>query len=477
VTVTFRGQSGSATAEGGKWSVELPAGEAGGPFELTIAGKNTIALKDVLVGEVWVCSGQSNMQWSVNQGGGDLKKVVAESTNPKIRLFYVPRVTSDTPQDSVNAKWTLCEPTTVPGFSAVAYYFGRKVQAELGIPVGLIHTSWGGTRAEAWTSAKVLEKDAGYKQELVNFENAVKNFPKTLEAFKAAADKAKAEKKPLPKAPGSPIGNPNAPAVLYNAMIHPLLPYTIKGAIWYQGESNAGKAYAYRTLFPDMIKNWRADWGLGDFPFYFVQLATFQKVTKDPVESNWAELREAQFLTSKNLVNTGQAVITDLGHESDIHPTPKQPVGERLALLALSRTYGKKIVDSGPEYAGAETDGNKYVIKFNHVGAGLTSHDWEAVDKRGNGGSAWRVKPGTEGAPLQGFEIAGEDKKFVNAKAEIRGNTVVVSSEKIEKPVAVRFGWANHSLGNLFNKDGLPATPFRTDDWPGITAPKPAASK
>jgi sialate O-acetylesterase len=445
VSVSFRDHTASAAAdEHGKWVVALESGAAGGPFPMTIKGNNTLQYNDVYVGEVWVCSGQSNMQWAVSQcSKEEIEEVQKTGPNPRLRLFYVPRVPETQPVDDVKASWTTAEPKTVIPFSATAYFFGRDLQKALNVPVGLIHTSWGGTRAEAWTSRAVLDHHPVYKGE--------------------------------PR-PGDKL-HPNIASVLYNGMIHPLLNYRIKGAIWYQGESNAGKAYAYRELFPMMIQNWRKDWGQGDFPFYFVQLAPWLQAAKEPGESTWAELREAQTMTLK-LPHTGMAVITDLGSEYDIHPTPKRPVGERLSLAARAQTYGEKVVYSGPMYKGVKFDGAKAIVSFDHVGHGLVAKEMEPTDirtnkKTGQSGAAWRVKEGSkEGAELIGFAVCGSDRKFHNAKAEIKGEQVVVTCEAVSQPVAVRYGWADHPICNLFNREGLPASPFRTDDFPGVTMGK-----
>lgn len=408
VTVRIQDREVKTTAKDGKWSVALDDLKAGGPYELTIAGKNRVTLKNVLVGEVWVCSGQSNMEWPV-QASADPDKVKAGSANPKIRLFTVQRNNAAEPTTDIKTTgWQECGPQTVPGFSAVGYHFGKHLQKALDVPVGLIHTSWGGTPAEAWTSPKALAADPHL------------------------------------------AGMAKTGGRLYNGMIYPLQPFAIKGAIWYQGESNAGRAYQYRTLFPTMIKDWRATWGQGDFPFLFVQLAPFMDIKKEPMESAWAELREAQLLTTKIVKNTGMAVITDVGAEKDIHPKQKEPVGQRLAVAAEAIAYGKKVVYSGPIYESLKVDGNKAVLRFQHVGGGLEAR----------------------GGPLTGFTVCGDDKVFVNAEAEIRDDTVVVWSDKVAKPVAVRFGWANFPVVNLWNKDGLPASPFRTDNFPLTTAPK-----
>jgi sialate O-acetylesterase len=460
VTVQFQGQEVSATAKDGKWMVKLNKLEAGGPYTMTIRGSNTIELKNVLVGEVWICSGQSNMEMGLG-GCADAQKHIAESKNPMIRLFTVPKKVAATPTDSVQGTWVECGPQTVGGFSGVAYFFGRDLQKARNVPVGLIHTSWGGTPAEAWTSQPALEAVADLKGYVERNEAAIKNFSQTqekykadLEKYKEVAQKAKDEGKtppPAPRAPGDPATSPHRPAGLFNGMIANLQPYAIKGAIWYQGESNAGQAYLYRTLFPTMIKNWRETWHQGEFPFFFVQLAPFGAIVKEPQDSNWAELREAQLMTSLHCPHTGMAVITDVGEERDIHPKKKEPVGARLALAARAVAYGEeKLVYCGPLFEKMEVQGEKAMLSFKHVGGGLVAKDGK----------------------LTGFTIAGDDHKFVNAEAEIVGDKVVVFSPNVAKPVAVRFAWSNCPVVNFFNKEGIPATPFRTDDWPGVTAPK-----
>jgi sialate O-acetylesterase len=447
VAITFRGKTASATADDhGQWKASLDSGAAGGPFPMTIAGNNKLDYQNVYVGEVWICSGQSNMQWSVKAcKGEDEKSAEAAPPNKNLRLYSVQRIPQTKPVDDVvveklvddGPNWNDADPSSAMKFSAVAYFFGRDLQAALKIPVGVIHTSVGGTRAEAWTSREVLDGNPYYKNDVIK-------------------DKV----------------HPNSPAALYNGMIYPLLNYRIKGAIWYQGESNAGQAYRYRELFPMMIQNWRHDWGQGDFPFLFVQLAPWMAVTKEPSDSTWAELREAQTMTLK-APHTGMAVITDLGHEMDIHPTPKQPVGERLSRIARAQVYGEKIVYSGPMFKEMKADGNKAVLSFDHgeglIAKELVPTDMMKNDKTGQVGYAWRVKEGNGSAELVGFTACGADKKFHNAKAAISGNTVVVTCEAVPNIVAVRYGWANHPICNLFNKDGLPASPFRTDDYPGIT--------
>ncbi len=379
---------------------------AGGPYTFTFKGKNTIVLKEVYLGEVWVCSGQSNMAMSLKgcEGSGAAK---ADSKNPKIRLFTVPHKASPMPETEVGGKWVECGPGTVGGFSGVAYFFGRDLQKALNVPVGLIHTSWGGTASEEWTSLKTLQAHSRHLNQHLN------------------------------------------QAKLYNGMIAPLMPYAIKGVIWYQGESNAGRADLYREAFPLMIQNWREDWKQGDFPFLFVQLAPYQKIEEQPSDPAWARLRDAQLETTRKVKNTGMAVITDVGDEKDIHPKKKEPVGARLARIALATVYGETIEYSGPAYDSMQVDGDKAVLTFSHVGQGLEA----------------------KGEKLTGFTLAGADGKFYNASAEIKGDKIVVSCAQVKEPKAVRFGWAIYPVVNLWNKDGLPASPFRTDDWP-VSGPK-----
>lgn len=443
------GGKGAAADRDGNFRFALPVLKAGGPFQLTLQGKNQVVLKEVYVGEVWVCSGQSNMAWTVRQSA-DAEKHIAASKNSKLRLFSVPRKSVDMPQTDVAGAWKECSPDTVGSFSAVGYFFGRDLQKALDVPVGLIDSSVGGTPAEAWTSKAGLASRPEFKTILTQYATAQANLKAAQEKHKEAVAKAKAEGKTPPPAPRLP----HLPSGLYNGMIAPLQPYAVKGAIWYQGESNAGRAHQYRTLFPAMIRSWRADWKSDDLSFLFVQLAPFRKIQAEPMESDWAELREAQLLTAQRVPKTGMAVITDVGDEKDIHPKQKEPVGARLALAARAITYGEKIVHSGPVYDGTmKVEGNRAVLGFKHVGGGLVA----------------------KGGPLTGFTICGEDRKFVKAEAEIREDRVIVWSPKVEKPVAVRFGWADCPVVNLWNKEGLPATPFRTDDFPMLTAPKTVA--
>jgi sialate O-acetylesterase len=456
VSVSWHRMRWAVTAgDDGKWIFKMNSPKTGGPYEMTFIGKNNITLKNIMVGEVWVCSGQSNMQWSVKQSA-NAEQEIAAADYPDIRLFTVERKVAEQPQSDCVGNWTLCSPQTVPDFSAVAYYFGRELHKELDVPIGLIHTSWGGTPAEAWTRRGVLKEESDFAPILERYEDAVAKYPQAMEEhkqkveeWKKAVEKAKAEGERTPRRPGTPLGpgHPHSPSGLYNAMIAPLIPYGIGGAIWYQGESNASRAYQYRKLFGRMIQNWRKDWGQDKFAFLFVQLANFMAVKPEPADSAWAELREAQLMTLA-LPNTGMAVIIDIGDANDIHPKNKQDVGRRLALWALARTYGKELVYSGPIYKSMRIEGEKIVVQFDYVGGGLVA---------GGGG------------PLKGFAIAGADRKFVWADAKIDGDSVVVSSDEVTTPVAVRYAWADNPVCNLYNKEGLPASPFRTDDWPGIT--------
>ncbi len=401
----------------GKWRVKLPTASAGGPFTITVTAHNTITLENVMLGEVWLCSGQSNMEWTIGPGvGPGLDNSAEEIKNaqyPQIRLFKVDRTRADKPADNCPAKWQVCSPETIGPTSATAYFFGRRLYQELNVPIGLLESSWGGTEVELWMS-----------------EPAMRQISDLVATMDRTGDKP-------------------AHSVLYNGMIAPLIPYAIRGAIWYQGESNVIRARQYRTSFPAMIQNWRRDWGQGDFPFYFVQIAPFDyRRLGDAWADRSPELREAQCL-SLSVPNTGMAVVSDTATDvKNIHPGNKQEAGARLALWALAKTYGQsKLVYSGPIYKEMKVEGDKIRIRFDHVGGGMVA----------------------KGESLTDFVIAGTDRKFVPAQARIDGDTVVVSSPEVAEPVAVRFGWSDIAVPNLFNKEGLPASPFRTDDWPGLT--------
>jgi sialate O-acetylesterase len=433
VIVTIAGQRQSAKAnDKGKWQVTFDSLAVGGPHTLSITGKNKLAVEDVLVGEVWICSGQSNMQWAVGQANDpDLEARTAKF--PKIRLISVPNFGTQEPQDDFKGKWAVCSPETVKDFSAVGYFFGRQLHQTLDVPIGLIDDAWGGSACEAWVRRDLLEKDEKYRPLIARWEQIEQN-----------PDTAK-------KAKGNPLGGNARPGNIYNGVLKPTIGYGIRGVVWYQGESNAGRAYQYRDLFPLMIQSWRDEWRQGDFPFYWVQLADFQAEKSEPADSSWAELREAQTLTMKKLPNTGEAVIIDLGEGRDIHPRNKQDVAKRLARWALTKDYGlTDLAYQSPQYKAMEKQGNKIVLTFDHVGPGLYTFDV--------------TKP-------VGFAIAGSDQKFVWADAELKpDNTIVVSSDKVPDPAAVRYAWADNPVCNVYSRNGLPLNPFRTDGWKGVTA-------
>jgi sialate O-acetylesterase len=446
ITVQFGSEMSKTTAKDGKWMVHLKPVKSSQPSVLTVSGKNTITLTNVVGGEVWVASGQSNMEWPMSQTFAS-KAAIAGAAEPMLRLFTVKKLKALTPTNNCIGTWDVCTPQTIPGFSAVAYYFALDLQKSLGVPVGIIHTSWGGSPAEVWMSQDVLAAKPDYKYMLDRYPAAVKKWKEDIIAYDKEEAEAKRDGKEFKKwRPWEPW----RPTELYDGMLAPIIPFAIKGAIWYQGESNADRAQEYRSLFTDMVKNWRHDWKQGDFTFLQVQLAPFMAVTNQPVESAWAELREAQVYATKALPNVGIAVITDVGEELDIHPKKKGPVGGRLALAARSIAYGEKLVYSGPSYKSMKIDGDNVILSFDQVGSGLVAKDGE----------------------LKGFSIAGADKKFVWAKATIVGDNVIVQSLEVAKPIAVRYGWANYPVVNLWNKEGLPASPFRTDDFPMITAAK-----
>ncbi len=455
IAVRLAQQSKKTKADGeGKWSVKLDPMKAGGPYVLSVQGKNVVEKRDVLVGEVWLCSGQSNMVMTVN-GCLNRDAEIAAADCPRIRMLTVARKTAEKPQEHCEGTWAVCSPKTVGGFSAAAYFFGRRLHDELDVPVGLINSSWGGTPIQAWTSRKAQQAVEELAPLVEAYEKAVaaydpaaaaKRYEKQRAAWKAAAAKAKAEGTKFtqrrPRAPLPPQESPNSPGTLYNGMIAPLAPYAIRGAIWYQGESNAGNAKLYGRQLRTMIAQWRSVWCQGDFPFLFVQLPNFMAPQQNPSETGgWPLVRE-QMLQTLAVPNTGMAVTIDVGEANDIHPRNKQDVGKRLAQWALAKTYGKDLVACGPLYKSMRRDGDKIVLAFD---------DADGLAARGG--------------QLKGFAIAGQDRKFVWAQAKIEGNTVVVSSSEITEPVAVRYGWANNPEGTLVNQAGLPASPFRTDSW------------
>lgn len=609
VTVTFRGKSYPAKTGGlgGKWMVTLPAQPAGGPYEMTIKGQNTLQIKDILLGDVWLASGQSNMEWPLRQNVVNFKQEIAQANFPRIRLLNVQDATAAAPQAEFGSEgWQVCSPETVGGFSAVAYFFGRDLHQQYKVPIGLISSEWGGTVAEAWTSGAALRKLPEFAPQVAALESATgparqqADYKAALAAWKkspasqdrglvpgqpswvdpayattswptmqvpglwegqtdhpelsafdgiiwlrkeitlpaAAAGqpltlvlaqiddsdstwfngvlvgttngyalprrytvpaaavragrnvltvrvvdtgggggvwgkpeelylKTAAQTVPLagawqyqtayepasiPKNP-FPGGTQNQPTMLYNAMIAPLVPYALKGVIWYQGESNAERAYQYRTLFPALIQDWRTQFKQPELPFLFVQLASFGPQQDQPADYAWSELREAQLMTLAQ-PRTGMAVALDLGNPKDIHPLNKQDVGHRLALEARRVAYDDKaVISTGPVYKSMAVEGNRIRLQFDKVGDGLV------------------LKDGS-GPYLKGFAIAGADRKFVWAQGKLEGNTLVLSSDQVPQPVAVRYAWGNSPFVNLYNKENLPASSFRTDTWPGVTEGK-----
>ncbi len=599
VSVTFNNVTRSTkTSSDGKWMVTFPYMNLGGPFKMSISGKNEIELTNIMLGDVWVCSGQSNMEWPLARAN-NAEKEIAAANYPDIRLFHAPRNIQFKPVDDISSgEWKVCLPETVSNFSAVGYFFGRYIHQETDVPVGLLFTSWGGTNVETWTSEEsavevreladrlkgmknydpekelakrkarmdsiikvfgtdeqgmvdgkaiwadadlddshwmemkipTLWEDAGldgldgfvwFRKEFelpdevvskgiiihlgpiddsditwingtkvgemeqkynenriykvsaevlnpgrnvitVRVEDTggggglwgkpeeLKVVAENLEILLAGIWKFRISSSEINVDYTSTVGPNSFPTLLFNGMIHPFLNYAVKGAIWYQGESNASRAYQYRTLFPLMIRDWRKQWNNPDMPFFFVQLANYMQPPVEPGESEWAELREAQLMTLQ-LPNTGMAVTIDIGEANDIHPRNKQDVGKRLALAALKAAYGKDIVYSGPIFKEMTISGNKAILAFDHIGSGL-----KTCDRYGY---------------VKGFAIAGADRKFYWAKAYIDNDSVVVYNNKATDPVAVRYGWADNPDDlNLYNKESLPASPFRTDDWPGVTA-------
>ncbi|QKJ62225.1 sialate O-acetylesterase [Flavobacterium sp. M31R6] len=592
VEVRFNKQIKTVQADkDGKWTIGLNAEKAGGPFELTITGKNKIVIKDVLVGEVWICSGQSNMEFQMYKTMNS-EKEINDSNYPMIRHFGVAQDLNGAPKEDLKAgKWAVCNKDNVKDFTAVGYFFAKKLYAELKIPIGIINTSWGGTCVETWTSREAFEKSDDFKDMIasvpsVNMDAILETYKKSLldnikkiQGFEVtldnenqftalsfndanwpeiklpslwenqqignidgvvwmrktvvlSAEQAKKEAvlylskvddedityvngiqvgtnniwetKRVYKIPsgvlkeganviavrisdytggGGIYGDPadlridfkdsnimlqglwkfnvvqvkvalapnSYPSLLYNAMVNPLIPYAFQGVLWYQGEANVWRANQYKKAFPLMITDWRTKWNQGNFPFYFVQLSTFDEFGGNSTKgSRWAELREAQGETLK-VPNTGMVVTTDIGNAKDIHPTNKQDVAKRLAAIALNDVYGKKQVCSGPMYKAMEIKGNQVTLSFASIGSGLSTPD--------------------NSVNVKGFEVAGADKVFYPAKATIKDNKVIVSSEAVPNPIAVHYGWADDDTEiNLFNKEKFPASPFRTDDWEMITA-------
>lgn len=453
------GASAETTAtKDGKWKVQLKTPSAGGPFTITVKGKNTITFKNVMAGEVWLCTGQSNMDCAMSFFK-DTKKAIAESNYPNIRLFIVRKKTSNTPLDTIGGKWTYCTPKTTAGFSATGYFFGLNLYKALKIPIGLIECAWGGTRVEAWIPWKkqkdnkrlVAERERaaiqiqtydGTKERAI-YTEAMKKYKTELEAWKKGDKKERAPRHPRFKQ--NPLTQANYSSNLYNGMTNPLAPYTVKGAVWYQGEANAGHAKEYGDQLGLMIKSWRERWGQGDFPFYFVQLPGYQRAWTVPVQENasWAILREQFANVAAKVPHTGMAITIDIGEAKSIHPQQKSKVGERLAKLALHYDYGKNnIVWTGPIMKTCEFKDGKAIIKFETGGSPLAARNNEK---------------------LKGFAVCDPFGAFIEADAKIVSpDTVEVTSEKIKQPTIVYYAWAQNPEGvNLINKEGLPASPFR----------------
>ena len=440
VTVTFRSESRVTTADDlGRWSVYFLPGEAGGPFQVVVKATNTITLNDVLVGDVWVASGQSNMEFPMTELNNAPAEIAA-AKYPDIRIFRVEHHPADFPQTNVAAKtWTACTPESVAKSSAVAYYFARDVQSRTHVPIGLIETFWGGTPAESWTSLPSLTADAALMPVFTARAATVATESTTRlqrQHDEEQADaQAKAEGKPAPDRPWHPDFDAWAPSALFNGMIAPLTPFAIRGVIWYQGEANSGpeRAPHYTHVFQTMIRDWRKAWGEGDFPFLFVQIANWEVVP----EALWPDVRNAQ-RKALVLTNTAMAVTIDIGDAVDIHPKNKHDVGVRLALAARALAYGEKLEWSGPLYRQVAPEEHALRVWFDHAD-GLNS----------------------KGPALTGFEVAGVDGKYSPAEAKIEGSSVVVSSAAVPTPVSVRYGWAANPTCNLYNHAGLPASPFQ----------------
>ena len=479
VTVEFAGQSISAVADAkGFWMARLkPMDASSESREMTVSGKNKVIIKDVLVGEVWLASGQSNMFWPVLKCLNGQKEV-ADASHPGMRLFQVPSAAAGEPRTEVAGRWAVCSPESVGDFSAVAYYFGRHLHKELKVPVGLVHASIRGTSAEVWMSQRALEKAGSLTKVLGNWKaqlagwnlplypdpqkNAYESWQKSLKGLadytqRWAELKKKGEKDPLKAMSREYLAEfeqhqkidrtfkQKLPSGFFNGMIHPLIPYGIRGAIWYQGEANVDRAKSYRDLLCIMIGDCRKYWDQGDFTFLVVGLANYLARAEQPGDSDWARLREAQFGVQNAITNAGFANTIDLGEEKNVHYKNKQDVGLRLALVALARTYGQKLEYSGPVFKSMEKTKEGLKINFDHAAGGLVTSD---------GGSP------------KGFAVAGEDKNWHWAKAGITNDSVILTCDSVKDPMAARYAWADNPEVNLYNREKLPAVPFRTDSWP-----------
>ncbi len=434
----------------GRWQIKVTAPPTGGPYTIVLQGKNKITLSNILCGEVWIASGQSNMKWPLSRSENG-EKHTAEANHPHLRLFHVSRTPALEPQENCEGQWLASTPQSAESFSAVGYFFGRDIHQKLNVPIGIIETAWGGTPAQTWTRKEMLASRLELQSYLSEFEQLQQEYPEKLAKYEeelakwkqkdqeAKENNSKTPNKPWP--PHAPLSAQN-PSILYNGMIAPLVNFTIKGAIWYQGEANVRDPEIYHPLFSTMIENWRQDWGQGQFPFYFVQIAPYERYR--PVVA-CALLQEAQFKTFRTVANTGMVVVSDIGNIKDIHPRNKLDVGKRLARWAMSETYRlNDIIPSGPLYSHYLVEDEYIRIYFDYARTGLECR----------------------GKELTHFAIAGADRKFKPARAVIDGQTVLVSHPEIKHPLAVRFAFTNNAEPNLFNGIGLPAGPFRTDEWP-----------
>lgn len=471
VTVTFKGSKANAKAsEDGSWEVKVDTGVAdkNGSDLVISSGDAKVVIQDVVVGEVWLASGQSNMVWTMERVAGYASEI-SEADYPGIRFFLAPSVTAVEPQDDIAGEWSLCNSDSLGGYSAVAYFFAKKLHQELGVPIGIIKTAWGGKPVETFTSREALNTnpetkklvdaavaadsqfDPGKAQQ--DYELRLKNWETALAAWKAKPAEKRGRAPRKPASPKRPLKTEGRPGVLFNSMIHPFVGFTIQGAIWYQGESNAKVgAVPYDQTLPLMINDWRSRWD-HEFSFYFVQLANFRKPTTEPGDNDpWPLLQDRMRLVLDTTPRTGMAIINDVGEADDIHPRNKHDVGERLALWALAKDYEMDLVAwSGPLFRDAKFDGKSAKVSFDQVGKGLQARD---------------------GAELKRFEIAGDDKTWHWAEARIEGkDTVVVTSPNVGSPIAVRYAWAANPEGaNLVNSEGLPASVFRTDDWDDVVS-------
>ncbi|RBQ11390.1 sialate O-acetylesterase [Pedobacter miscanthi] len=474
ITLVFQGKKFQAsTGQNGKWFLKLDTYSKGGPFEMQISSaQNSITLKNIVIGDVWLASGQSNMEFGIQKEKSG-EAAIANARDTMIRLFYVPMAFSINPKENIdpsaasrNGTWIVCSPEAMAdpkfawhGFSATGYYFAKEIRTHENTPVGMIGSYKGGTPAQAWISEQALATAPAFDTYINDHQKLLENLELAKQAYPSKVAEYREKLKnfdqnssaPKPQAPLPPEGGFSAPSSLFNAMINPIIPYGIKGVIWYQGESNGDKlqqAIEYRNLFPRLIADWRKNWSLGNFPFLFVQLANFKKAPKKPAEGVWPWVREAQLKTLA-LQATGMAVITDIGDSADIHPTNKKDVGIRLSLAARKVAYGEQLVYSGPVFKQMKIKGKIIELSFDHTGTGLTGY-----------------RPGTQAMnELKGFAVAAADGQFAWAEAKIEGNKVLVMAKGIENPVAVRYNWADNPQGTLYNKEGLPASPFRTDDF------------